>query len=82
MKINFNFNKKNMSSNKNHTPEDQTDVGVWHCNRCEKYHIKAGSVLLTFDHAEFSDFVATANDSLYGKAINNEYPQLASFLEN
>jgi hypothetical protein len=82
MKTGFNFNKEEMNSKINHKHEERADVGVWHCARCEKYHVKAGSILLTFNHGEFSEFVATANDALYGKAINKEYPQLASFLEN
>jgi hypothetical protein len=65
-----------------HQNGSRADLNLWFCVGCDAYHVKAGSVLLTFNHVEFSEFVATANDALYGKAINNEYPQLASFLEN
>ncbi len=66
----------------NHENGTRADVNLWFCGGCDAYHIKVSNVLLTFNHVEFTDFVATANDCLYGKAINNEYPRLMSFLEN
>ena len=45
-------------------------VGVWHCEHCDEYHVKAGDVLLSFDRQEFSDFVASAWDCFYGQQFD------------
>ena len=37
-------------------PEKRAPVGVWFCDGCQCFHVKAGAVLLTFDRDEFADF--------------------------
>lgn len=37
--------------------EVKGSVNVWFCESCTSYHIKAGSVILTFSKEEFSEFV-------------------------
>ena len=39
-----------------HETGQRAEVGVWYCESCQDFHIKAGNVLLTFTKAEFSDF--------------------------
>lgn len=38
------------------------DLGVWYCESCESFHIKAGNLLLTFDRQEFSEFAHSVCD--------------------
>jgi hypothetical protein len=33
-----------------------SDVGVWYCENCLSFHVKAGEILLTFTRAEFESF--------------------------
>lgn len=45
-----------------HETDERADVGVWFCQACERFHIKAGDVLLTFDREEFSEFANSVCD--------------------
>lgn len=51
-------------------------VGVWHCDHCEQFHVKAGNVLLSFDREEFSEFVGSAWDCYYGQQ-SGEFDQFS-----
>ena len=46
------------------------DIGVWYCENCVQYHVKAGNVLLSFDRQEFSEFVTSAWDCYYGQSFD------------
>jgi hypothetical protein len=48
-----------------------SEVGVWYCENCLSFHIKAGEVLLTFTKAEFADFSSAVFDS-YSSAVTLE----------
>ncbi len=61
----------NINNNmKSHKTEERTDLGVWRCKDCEKFHVKAGKVLLTFTREEFSDFVNKTWDCFYGQEFD------------
>jgi Zn-finger protein len=66
MKLKLNF-ISNMKSNKK---KEQTDVGVWRCKDCGKFHIKSEKHLLTFTREEFSDFVNKTWDCFYEQAFD------------
>jgi hypothetical protein len=42
-----------------HVEDSISEVGVWYCENCASFHIKAGEILLTFTKAEFSAFSNT-----------------------
>lgn len=57
-------------------------VGVWYCENCASFHIKAGEILLTFTKSEFAAFsnrvfdcysdVLTLDDVRRGVGASNE----------
>jgi hypothetical protein len=48
----------------------ESTVGVWFCDHCEQFHVKAGNVLLSFNRDEFSDFVGSAWDCYYSQQFD------------
>lgn len=54
-----------------HKTESSADVGVWHCEKCASFHIKAGDVLLTFTRPEFGSFSNAVLDT-YSASITME----------
>jgi hypothetical protein len=55
-----------------HETGERADVGVWFCEACERFHIKAGNVLLTFDREEFSEFTNSVYDCFTANALFGE----------
>jgi hypothetical protein len=45
-----------------HAEDDISEVGVWYCENCASFHIKAGEILLTFTKTEFAAFSDTIFD--------------------
>lgn len=45
-----------------HDEDAISEVGVWYCENCASFHIKAGEVLLTFTKTEFAAFSNTVFD--------------------
>jgi hypothetical protein len=45
-----------------HAAGINSDVHVWHCGGCERFHVRAGSVLLSFRTEEFAAFTETVVD--------------------
>lgn len=45
-----------------HETGERANVGVWFCEACERFHIKAGNALLTFNREEFSEFTSSVCD--------------------
>ena len=43
------------------------DIKIWKCESCQEFHIKAGSVLLTFTSHEFAEFVNETWNCFYEK---------------
>lgn len=68
----FHFHLKHMTIKKFGIDEmgKQENIGVWFCEHCEQFHLKAGNVLLSFDRQEFSEFVGSAWDCYYGQEFN------------
>jgi hypothetical protein len=60
----------NFSGHANHD-HNVSEVGVWYCENCRSFHIKAGEVLLTFTRAEFGSFSSAVFDC-YSSAVTLE----------
>jgi len=45
-----------------HAENTISEVGVWYCENCTSFHIKAGEILLTFTKNEFAAFSNTIFD--------------------
>jgi len=45
-----------------HAEDNISEVGVWYCENCASFHIKAGEILLTFTKTEFAAFSNTIFD--------------------
>lgn len=56
---------------KEHSKHNISEVGVWYCENCLSFHIKAGEVLLTFTKAEFGEFSHAVFDC-YASAVTLE----------
>ncbi len=50
------------------------NVGVWKCQTCDKFHVKAGKVLLTFNREEFAEFVNETWNCFYEKEFDLSIP--------
>ncbi len=50
------------------------DVKVWQCETCDDFHIKAGNVLLTFNKAEFAEFVNETWNCFYENEFSLSIP--------
>lgn len=56
---------------KDHANRNISEVGVWYCENCLSFHIKAGEVLLTFTKAGFGEFSNAVFDC-YSSAVTLE----------
>lgn len=45
-----------------HAKGNISEVGVWYCDNCSSFHVKAGEVLLTFTRDEFAAFSSAVFD--------------------
>lgn len=69
----------------NHENGVRAEVGVWHCESCACFHVKAGDVLLTFSLTEFMNFSNAVLDccTVHGVSFSErDAPKLISYLEN
>ena len=69
----------------NHENGVRAEVGVWHCESCACFHVKADDILLTFSQAEFINFSNAVLDccAIHGNGFLEENaPKLISYLEN
>ncbi len=63
----------------------RAEVGVWYCESCACFHVKADDVLLTFSPTEFMDFGKAVLDccTVHGGSFSEQNaPKLISYLEN